>query len=109
MLDLSFSLYTSFKLVFKIDPYRGTKEYHKTMSKNHGSIIVGYFLLEKAPELMDMNCSDEQNNEDKVLMLMNVVLVKSDIVQSKTDSMKYILKSCRAKYQRNCHCSELGC
>lgn len=45
---------------------------------------------------MDMNCSDEQNNEDKVLMLMNVVLVKSDIIQNKTDSMKYILKTCCA-------------
>lgn len=88
-------------MVFKIDPYRGTKEYHKIMSKNHGSIIV--HLIRAGSRVNDMNCSDEQNNEDKVLMLMNVVLVKSDIVQNKTDSMKYILKTCCAKYQRNCH------
>lgn len=54
---------------------------------------------------MDMNCSDEQNNEDKVLMLMNLVPVKTDIVQITIDSMKYILKT----YQRNCHCGELRC
>lgn len=49
-------------------------------------VVSQYFLLEQtigihAPELIAMNCLDEQNKEDKVLMLMNVVPVKSDMIQ----------------------------
>lgn len=52
------------------------------MSKNHGSIIV-LVSAGFAPVLINMNCSDDQNYEDKLLMLMNVVPVNSGIIQNK--------------------------